>query len=107
MAKQQRNNGVETLERGEIFFLQKAELPKHLQEKFKGRRFINVDPPELLDHQGVEILLISTDESVKELGIDLEAQADATEKDAAYVFNALHMQRSAQKEKPLLRGKWQ
>jgi hypothetical protein len=86
---------------------QKAELPKHLQEKFKGRRFINVDPPELLDHQGVEILLISTDESLKELGIDLEAQGEATEKDAAYVFKALRMQRSAQKEKPLLSGHWQ
>jgi hypothetical protein len=86
---------------------QKADLPKQLQEKFKGRRFINVDPPELLDHEGVEILLISTDESVKELGIDLEASSEATEKDAAYVFKALRMQQSAEKEKPLLHGQWQ
>jgi len=86
---------------------QKAELPKQLQDRFKGRRFINADPPELLDHQGVEILLISTDESLKELGIDVDAQREAADKDAEYVFKALHMNRSAQKENPLLSGKWQ
>jgi hypothetical protein len=86
---------------------QKAELPKKLQEHFKGRRFINADPPELLDHQGVEILLISTDESVQELGIDLDVHREAADKDAEYVFKALRMQPSATKEKPLLSGKWQ
>jgi hypothetical protein len=74
-------------------------------EQFKGRRFINAEPAELLDHEGVEILLSSTDESVQELGLDLES--DATERDAEYVFKALRMQRSAQKEQSLVSGKWQ
>lgn len=86
---------------------QKAELPKHLQESFQGRRFIDVDPPVLLDHAGVEILLISTDESLKELGIDLEAASENLDKDAAHVFEVLRMQQSAEKEKPLVQGKWQ
>ncbi len=86
---------------------QKAELPKHLQERFQGRRFIDADPPALLDHAGVEILLISTDESLEELGIDLEAESGNLDKDAADVFEALRMQQSAEKEKPLVQGKWQ
>jgi hypothetical protein len=86
---------------------QKAELPKNLQEQFKGRRFINADPPELLDHEGVEILLISTDENLQELGIDLDAHRAAADMDAEYVFKALRMKRSAKKDKPLLCVKWQ
>jgi len=84
---------------------QKPELPKKLQEHFKGRRFIDAEPVELLDHVGIEILLISTDESVQELGLDLDAEA--TEKDAEQVFKALRMQPSPVKEKPLVSGKWQ
>ena len=86
---------------------QKAELPKHLQERFQGRRFIDADPPALLDHAGVEILLISTDESLEELGIDLEAVSGDLDTDAADVFETLRMQQSAEKEKPLVQGKWQ
>lgn len=86
---------------------QKAQLPKHLQERFKGRRFLNSDPPELLNHEGIEILLISTDERIKSLGLDLEAQQHDAEKDAEYIFKTLHMHRNAIKEKSLLSGKWQ
>lgn len=86
---------------------QKAELPKKLQEHFKGRRFINADPPELLNYEGVELLLISTDESLQELGIDVDAQRQAADKDAESVFKALRMQQSPEKEKSLLNGKWQ
>jgi hypothetical protein len=86
---------------------QKAELPKALLEHFHGRRFIDADPPELLDYEGVEILLISTDESVQELGIDLDAQSETADRDAEYVFKSLRMQQSAEKEKSLVNGKWQ
>lgn len=37
---------------------QKAELPGHLREKFDNRRFINADPPDLLDYDGIEFVLI-------------------------------------------------
>jgi hypothetical protein len=86
---------------------QKAELPKELQARFEGRRFLNADPPEFLDHEGVELLLISTDESLQAIGIDLESEHDEADKDAEYVFKALHMHRSTQKERPLTSGKWQ
>jgi hypothetical protein len=33
-------------------------LPDRLQARFQGRRWIAVDPPEFLDHEGVEFVLI-------------------------------------------------
>ena len=90
------------LERG-----QKAKLPQRLQDLFKGRRFINADPPELLDYKGIEIVLISTAERPEELGIDLESEDRATEKDAAEVLNVLYTLQAAEKDRSLLREMWQ
>lgn len=81
---------------------QKADLPQSLQEKFKARRFIDVDPPKLLDYVGVELLLISTSESMRSLGVEF----DAAERDADYVFQALHLERSKEAERALAGGRW-
>jgi hypothetical protein len=55
----------------------RARLPQHLQERFAGRRFAPVDPPEFLDHEGVELVLIGAAEDVsRELGIDLGERID-------------------------------
>jgi hypothetical protein len=37
---------------------QEAEFPKALQEKFEGRRLVPVDPPDFLNYEGEEVVLI-------------------------------------------------
>jgi hypothetical protein len=37
---------------------QQAELPNRLEARFRGRRFVPVDPPEFLDPEGAELILI-------------------------------------------------
>lgn len=39
----------------------RAELPDHLQEAFDGNRWAPADPVELLDHVGVEFVLVATE----------------------------------------------
>src|ERR1700731_4872056 len=45
---------------------QEAEFPKELQEKFRGRRFIPVDPADFLNYEGAEIILIGARENAEE-----------------------------------------
>jgi hypothetical protein len=53
----------------------KPELPHHLRSRFAGRRFVAVDPPEFLDQQGAELVLIGADEDVfDELGVSLDPE---------------------------------
>lgn len=40
---------------------ERAELPDELQRVFDGNRWSSVDPPELLDHVGVEFVLVPAD----------------------------------------------
>jgi hypothetical protein len=56
----------------------RAELPAELRERFAGRRWVAVDPA-LLDHEGVELVLIGASEDVEgELGIAVDTQAEGT-----------------------------
>lgn len=43
---------------------QKAEFPQDFQERFGGRRFIDANPPTLLDFEGAELLLIGASAEV-------------------------------------------
>jgi hypothetical protein len=68
-------------------------------------RFIPVDPPDFLDHEGAEILLVGARQDVyKELGLQLnpEHETEAT----AEVFNDLRMGKSLHPTTPLFKGKW-
>jgi hypothetical protein len=50
----------------------RADLPSALQQRFGSRRFAPLDPPDFLDHAGVEVVLIGAAEHAsEELGIDL------------------------------------
>jgi hypothetical protein len=52
-------------------------------ERFRGRRWISVGDPRLLDHDGVELVLIGASEDVEgELGVafDTDAENRAAEK---------------------------
>jgi hypothetical protein len=83
----------------------KARFPKALLERFGGRRFISVDPPELLDYEGAEILLIGARKDVHaELGIDLQPQHESEA--SAAIFRDLKIERSLHPIAPLLSGKW-
>jgi hypothetical protein len=50
---------------------QKPDLPPHLRRLFRGRRFIDADPVDLLDQPGVEFILIGASTDLgRELGIE-------------------------------------
>lgn len=83
----------------------KAELPDELQELFGGRRFIPIDPPSFLDHEGTELLVMgSADDPGEDLGVELnpEHETEAT----ANLFQELRMERERHPVEPLLVGKW-
>ena len=55
----------------------RAELPRALQARFAGRRFAPLDPPDFLDHGGVELVLIgAAEDASRELGIDLHPERE-------------------------------
>src|SRR6266508_6823529 len=71
---------------------QKAELPGRMQEQFRGRKFMQAEP-QLLDHEGAEVILIGADEDVPgELGIELHPEHQTLETTA--MFRDLSLPRS-------------
>ncbi|KAJ3216827.1 hypothetical protein HDU67_008913 [Dinochytrium kinnereticum] len=58
------------------------ELPDHLNKIFGSRHFVSVDPTELLDYAGVEILLIAAHDNVVE---DLSEQGKGESKGATRI----------------------
>ena len=81
-----------------------ARFPKKLREKFAGRKFSAVDPPEFLDYEGAELVLIGAEENAEaELGIAFEP--DKETEHTADVFKDLELPREIARE-PLLEGKW-
>jgi len=84
----------------------RARLPSGLRACFRGRRFIPVDPPELLDYEGVEIVLVGARANVKEeLGIDLEPAHETAA--TAEIFRELKLEASLHPLRPLFEGKWE
>ena len=85
---------------------EKRELPDRLQARFQGRRFVPADPPDFLDREGAEFVLIGADEDVsEELGLTLNAQHETMK--TAEIFNELHLEPREHPLKPLFEGKWQ
>jgi hypothetical protein len=84
----------------------RAELPERLRQRFHGRRFVPVDPPDFLDREGAEVVLIGADEDVfEELGVRLNPQHETL--DTAELFNDLRMERTQHPLKPLFEGRWE
>jgi len=84
---------------------QQADYPEKLQDKFDGEKFADADPPDLLNYQGAEFLLISASGDVsQELGIELEPEAET--KHSAELFKQLKMKRDQATRQPLLEGDW-
>jgi hypothetical protein len=83
----------------------RARLPRPLAAKFRGRRFIPLDPPDFLDHEGTEILLVGVrQKSIEELGIELDAEPETEA--TAEIFSDLRLEKSLHPLDPLLEGKW-
>lgn len=82
-----------------------GKLPEELQELFGSRRWHPADPPALLDHQGIEMILIGGRvEPDADLGIELEPQPE--DEQQAEVFRDLHLDRSERAMRSLFEGKW-
>jgi hypothetical protein len=82
----------------------RPQLPPELRERFGDRRGHAIDDPALLDHPGVELVLIGAREDVEsELGIalDLEAEGLAT----AELFTDLRLRPGDVPEDALVRGR--
>jgi hypothetical protein len=83
---------------------QRADFPEQLRERFRGRRFVPVNPPSFLDHAGAEVVLIGASESAsEELGVELDAEAERLED--AHIFAALHLHPDDSPVEPLEHGR--
>jgi hypothetical protein len=83
---------------------QKVDYPQHLEAKFHGRRFLPADP-ELLNYEGVEVILIAASERPEEeLGIELHPQSESEW--STDIFKDLRMDKSEHPIDPLFTGAW-
>lgn len=82
------------------------EFPEALWSRFGDRRWAPVDPPEFLDHEGAELVLIGgRDDLGEDLGIELQAQPE--DQETAEIFRDLRLEKSDRTLKPLLKGMWE
>jgi len=83
-----------------------AEFPEELKARFGDRRWVSVDPPDFLNYEGTELVLIGgRDDLGEDLGIDLEAHPK--DEETADIFKNLHMEKSERTIKPLFEGVWE
>jgi hypothetical protein len=81
---------------------QTAWYPREVQERFRGRRWGELEPAHL-DRDGAEILLVGASEDPEaELGITL----DPAERATPDAFRALGLDRRSHPVEPLFRGEW-
>lgn len=82
-----------------------ASFPKSLQGRFRGRRFMPLDPPSVLNYEGAEVLLIGAGRDVsEELDIQLHPQEETAA--TAEIFTDLRLQKSRHPLKALFEGTW-
>ena len=87
-------------------FDRQPDFPEELSSRFKDRRWVPADPPEFLDHEGAELVLIGgRDDLGDDLGIDL--QTHPKDEETAEVFRELRMEKSSRTIKPLFEGIWE
>ncbi|OEL18611.1 hypothetical protein BAE44_0020368 [Dichanthelium oligosanthes] len=90
----------------------RAAFPAHLQGAFGSRRFAPADPPDLLNYEGCELLLIAASDDVEEeLGLELEAEVGEgsqgeEQQRAAECSDLVKMFGEVADVKPLLSGGW-
>lgn len=83
---------------------EEAKYPENLQKAFHGEDFVPAEPPEFLDYEGTQFVLISASPDVsKDLGITLHP--DQEQKHSMEVFKELDLEKSTRRVKPLFQGK--
>jgi hypothetical protein len=82
------------------------DYPKTLKEKFGDKRWINVEEPDFLNYENIQLLLIGARKKnvEEELGIDIDEEKE-TEK-SADLFKELKVRKEQVPLKPLLKGKF-
>jgi hypothetical protein len=86
---------------------QKAEFPDELMERFGARKWIAADPPEFLNYEGAEIVLIGgRDEEAGQLA-NYDLEPDPEDETSADVFQELELERSDRAVGPLFEGTWE
>jgi hypothetical protein len=82
-----------------------AELPPELMERFQVRRFIPLDPPDVLNYPGTEILLIgAAQDAARELGLDLDTEVEKAARST--IFADLRIGCHDRPLEPLFTGDW-
>ncbi|XP_051195193.1 uncharacterized protein [Lolium perenne] len=95
----------------------KAAFPEHLQGRFGSNRYAPADPPDLLNYEGCELLLISASDDVEEeLGLELHTETeneteragggDGEGRAGAGCSDLVKMFGEVADVKPLLSGSW-
>jgi hypothetical protein len=85
---------------------QQANFPRSLMEVFRGRRFAEADPPEFLNKEGAEFVLIAAAEDAeKELGITLDIEDEDVAR--ADIYNELEIDLEKYSPLPLFEEKWE
>ena len=81
-------------------------FPEDLRSRFGDRRWALVDPPQFLDYEGAELVLIGgRDDLGEDLGIELKAHP--ADEETAAVFRDLRLEKSQRAIKPLFEGVWE
>lgn len=84
----------------------KPQFPRRLNDIFAGRKFIDAEPPDFLDYDGCEFILIAASDDIKkELGIEIETEEESIPK--ADIFQDLKLKKSERPLEPLIRGQWE
>jgi len=79
---------------------QKAGYPEELMERFRNRRFSEADPPEFLNHEKAEFILISETDEINpdEMNLSQEGSID--------LFRDLKIDQNSRPVEPLFKGEW-
>ena len=73
---------------------------------FRGRKFADADPPDFLDREGAEFLLIAASDDIGgELGIELAMEEE--DERSADIFRDLRLDREKRPTAPLFTGEWE
>ncbi|MDG5815455.1 hypothetical protein QA601_10220 [Chitinispirillales bacterium ANBcel5] len=84
----------------------KAQYPDYLMNKFEGKRFTDVEPPEFLNYEGCELVMVSASkEPQKELGVSPRGRKETSK--TADLFKEFNIDPSSAIVKPLFKGEWQ
>lgn len=84
----------------------KALFPASLQGRFGSKGYGPADPPDFLNYEGCEFLLISaSDDLEEELGLELKGEVDESRADES-CSDLIQMFGEAGSAKPLLSGTW-